>query len=148
LQNRQIFHLRKQLLTGKIPAERAEFGDNHGPDPQHVIAEHTTIMKAFASESPNGPSITHEDPDKVQVCIPVNWSITAIINLETLETSSDNITRTVQSIELLNEFLHVKASAIRARQDLLPELAREHELRAQQLHSQLLAQFHGALLFL
>jgi hypothetical protein len=105
-------------------------------------------MKAFASESPNGPSITHEDHDKVQVCIPVHWSITAIINLGTLETSSDNITRTVQSIELLTEFLHVKASALKARQDLLPELAREHDLRAEQLHSQLLAQFHGALLFL
>ena len=105
-------------------------------------------MRVFASESPNGPSITHSDPDKVQVCIPVNWSITAIINLGTLETDSDNIIRTVESIELLTEFLHVKASALRAKQDSLPELAREHELRAEQLHSRLLAQFHGALLFL
>jgi len=105
-------------------------------------------MKAFKSESPNGPTITHSDPEKVEMCIPVNWSITAIINLGTLETSSDNITRTVESIELLTEFLHVKANALKARQDLLPELAREHELRAEQLHSRLLAQFHGALLFL
>ena len=106
-------------------------------------------MKAFASESPNGPRITHYDPEKVEVSIPVNWSLTAIINLANLETSSsDNITRTVESIELLTEFLHLKASAIKARHDLLPELAHEHELRAEQLETRLLAQFNGALLLL
>jgi hypothetical protein len=106
-------------------------------------------MKAFASESPDGPRITHYDPEKVEVCIPVHWSLTAIINLESLETSSfDNITRTAESIELLTEFLHLKASAIQARNDHLPDVAREHELRAEQLHSRLLAQFNGALLWL
>lgn len=106
-------------------------------------------MKAFASESPNGPRITHYDPEKVEVCIPVDWSLTAIINLGSLETSSsDNITRTAESIELLTEFLHLKASAIKARNDHLPDVAREHELRAEQLHSRLLAQFNGALLWL
>lgn len=106
-------------------------------------------MKAFASDSPNGPKITHEDPEKVEVCIPVNWSITAFINLANLEaSSSDNITRTVESIDLLTEFLHVKVNAIKAKNDLLPDLAREHELRAQQLETRLLAQFNGALLLL
>lgn len=104
-------------------------------------------MRAFSSESPNGPKITHSDPEKVEVCIPVNWSLTAIINLESLETS-DNITRAAESIELLTEFLHVKASAIKAKNDRLPDLAKEHELRAEQLHSRLLAQFNGALLWL
>ena len=96
-------------------------------------------MKAFASDSPDGPKITHCDPEKVEVCIPVNWSLTAIINLERLEASS---------IELLTEFLHVKVNAIKAKNDLLPDLAREHELRAQQLETRLLAQFNGALLLL
>lgn len=106
-------------------------------------------MKAFASESPDGPSITHEDPDQVQVCIPLNWSITAIINLETLESSSsDNMTLTAQSMELLTQFLYVKASALKARQDLLHDLARAYESQAEQLHNRLLGQFKGALLFL
>ena len=106
-------------------------------------------MKAFVSESPNGPRITHYDPEKVEICIPVNWSLTAIINLESLETSSsDNLTRAAESIDLLTQFLQLKASAIKAKNDLLPDLAREHELRAEQLHSRLLAQFNGALLWL
>jgi hypothetical protein len=106
-------------------------------------------MKAFASESPNGPRITHYDPEKVEICIPVNWSLTAIINLESLETSSsDNITRASESIELLTQFLQLKLSAIKAKNDLLPDLAREHELRAEQLENRLLAQFNGALLLL
>lgn len=109
-------------------------------------------MKAFASESPNGPTITRSDPEKVELCIPVNWFLTAIINLESLETSSsDKITRTVESIDLLHEFLHLKANAIKAKNDLLPDLAREHELRAEQLETRLLAQFpqfNGALLLL
>lgn len=106
-------------------------------------------MKVFASESPNGPSITHSDPEKVEVCIPVNWSITAIINLETLESStSDNMNQTAESFRLLTEFIHLKASVLQARQDLLPDLARQLESDAQQLHNRLLAQFKGALLFL
>ena len=106
-------------------------------------------MKAFVSESPNGPRITHYDPEKVEICIPVKCSLTAIINLESLETSSsDNITRAVESIELLTEFLRVKASAIKAKDDHLPDLAREHELHADQLHTRLLAQFTDALLLL
>jgi hypothetical protein len=105
-------------------------------------------MQAFASESTNGLRITHYDREKVEVCIPIDWSLTAIINLESLETSSsDNITRTAASMELLTEFLHLKASAIKARNDHLPDVAREHEIRAEQLHSKLLAQFNGALLF-
>jgi hypothetical protein len=106
-------------------------------------------MKAFKSESPNGPKITHLDPEKVEMCIPVNWSLTAIINLQSLESSSsEDITRTAESIELLTEFLHVKASALQAKQDRLPEIARQRELHAEQLENRLLALFNGALLLL
>ena len=94
-------------------------------------------MKVFASESPNGPTITHYDLEKVEVCIPVDWSITAIINLETLESSSsDNMTRTAESMELLSQFLYVKASALKARQDDLHDVARAYESQAEQLHNQ------------
>ncbi|HEU4639097.1 MAG TPA: hypothetical protein VFS84_09610, partial [Candidatus Binatia bacterium] len=62
-------------------------------------------MKVFASESPNGPSITHSDPEKVEVCIPVNWSITAIINLETLGSSTSEINETAKSFQLLAELI-------------------------------------------
>lgn len=106
-------------------------------------------MKAFASESPNGPSITNYDPEKVEVCIPVNWSITTIINLATLEsTSSDNITRTAESMELITKYLHLKARVLKARQDSLPDLAQQLESDVEQLHNRLLAQVKGALLFL
>ena len=106
-------------------------------------------MKAFASASPDGPGSTNCDPEKLEVCIPGNCSLTAIINLESLEaSSSDNITRTVESIDLLTEFLHVKANAIKAKKDLMPDLAREHELRAEKLETRLLAQFNGTLLLL
>lgn len=106
-------------------------------------------MKVFASESPNGPTITHYDLEKVEVCIPVNWSITAIINLETLESSnSDNMTRTAESMELLTQFLYVKASALKARQDHLHDLARAYDSQAEHIHNRLLGQLKGALLFL
>ena len=106
-------------------------------------------MKAFKSESPNGPEITRLDPERVEMCIPVDWSLTAIINLKSLESSgSENITRTAESIELLTEFLHVKASALQAKQDCLPEIAQQHELHAEQLENRLLALFNGALLLL
>ena len=106
-------------------------------------------MKAFASESPNGPSITSYDPEKVEVCIPLDWSITTIINLGTLEsTSSDNITRTAESMELITTYLRLKARVLQAKQDLLPDLAQELESDAEQLHNRILAQVKGALLFL
>jgi len=112
------------------------------------LAEHN-IMKAFASESPNGPSITNYDPEKVEVCIPLDWSITTIINLGTLEsTSSDNITRTAESMELITTYLRLKARVLQAKQDLLPDLAQELESDAEQLHNRILAQVKGALLFL
>jgi hypothetical protein len=106
-------------------------------------------MKAFASESPDGPRITNYDPEMVEVCIPVNWSITTIINLATLESStSDNITRTAESMELITRYLHLKARVLKAKQDLLPDLAQQLDSEAEQLHSRLLGQIKGALLFL
>jgi len=107
-------------------------------------------MKVFASESPNGPSITRADPDKVEICIPVTWSITAIINLETLGSSTSEIDETARSFQLLAELIHLQARVLQAKQDLVPDLAlaRKLESDAQQLQSRLLAQFKGALLFL
>jgi hypothetical protein len=68
-----------------------------------------------------------------------------IINIE--DTHADNILKTATSIQLLSEYLQVKAAAAKARTDNHYEEASKQEAIAEQLNSRLLAQFEGTLVF-
>jgi hypothetical protein len=69
-----------------------------------------------------------------------------IINIE--NTHADNILRTADSIQLLSDYLQLKAAAAKARSDNQHEEANQQEALAEQLNSRLLAQFEGTLVFL
>jgi hypothetical protein len=69
-----------------------------------------------------------------------------IINIE--DTHADNILKTADSIQLLGEYLQVKAAAAKARTDNHYDEASKQEAIAEQLNSRLLAQFNGTLVFL
>jgi len=69
-----------------------------------------------------------------------------IINLE--NTHADNILRTADSIQLLSEYLQLKAAAAKARNDNQYDEANKQEALAEQLNNRLLAQFEGTLVFL
>ena len=69
-----------------------------------------------------------------------------IINIE--NTHADNILRTADSIQLLSDYLQLKAAAAKARNDNQHEEANQQEALAEQLNSRLLAQFEGTLIFL
>lgn len=60
----------------------------------------------------------------------------------------ENILQTAASMDLLTRYLQTKAAAIEAARKQNFNEAREHEALAQQLNSQLLAQFTGTLIFL
>ena len=69
-----------------------------------------------------------------------------IINLE--NTHADNILRTADSIQLLSDYLQLKAAAAKARNDNQYDEANKQEALAEQLNNRLLAQFEGTLVFL
>lgn len=68
-----------------------------------------------------------------------------IINIE--DTSAENILRTAHSIQLLSEYLQLKAAAAEARSNNRYDEASRQEALADQLNSRLLAQFEGTLVF-
>lgn len=68
-----------------------------------------------------------------------------IINLE--NTHAENILKTANSIQLLGEYLQIKAAAAKARHDNHHDEANKQEALAEQLNSRLLAQFEGTLVF-
>jgi hypothetical protein len=68
-----------------------------------------------------------------------------IINIE--DTRAENILKTADSIQLLSEYLQLKAKAAKARTDNHYDEARKQEALAEQLNSRLLAQFNGTLVF-
>ena len=94
---------------------------------------------------PNSNKATNEDS-----AAPTNDEPTinarVIINIE--NTHADSILRTADSIQLLSDYLQLKAAAAKARSDNLYEEANKQEALAEQLNSRLLAQFEGTLVFL
>lgn len=68
-----------------------------------------------------------------------------IINIE--NTHADNILRTADSIQLLSQYLQLKAAAAKARSHNHYDEASKQEALAEQLNSRLLAQFEGTLVF-
>ncbi len=169
---------------------------------------------AVSSVSPNGPTITHYTLTKLEVCVPVEWTIAeaieyaeskwhclnnyhwttepqpdehavqscelqqgfkhltlimtplsnntaardatltthqppiharVIINIE--DTHAENIRKTADSIQLLSEYLQIKAKAAKARTNNQHDEARKQEALAEQLNNRLLAQFNGTLVF-
>ena len=68
-----------------------------------------------------------------------------IINIE--NSHAENILRTANSIQLLSEYLQIKAAAAQARSDNQHDEANQQEALAEQLNSRLLAQFEGTIVF-
>ena len=68
-----------------------------------------------------------------------------ISNIE--DTHAESILKTAHSIQLLSEYLQVKAAAAMARHNNHQEEANKQEALAEQLNSRLLAQFAGTLVF-
>jgi hypothetical protein len=68
-----------------------------------------------------------------------------IINIENLP--PEHILKTASSIQLLCEYLQLKAAAAQARTNNHHEEASRQEALADQLNSQLLAQFEGTIVF-
>lgn len=68
-----------------------------------------------------------------------------IINIEDIP--AENILKTAHSIQLLSEYLQLKAAAAEARTNTHHDEASRQEALADQLNSQLLAQFEGTIVF-
>ena len=68
-----------------------------------------------------------------------------IINIE--DTHAESILKTADSIQLLSEYLLLKAKAAKARTDNHHDEANKQEALAEQLNNRLLAQFNGTLVF-
>jgi hypothetical protein len=68
-----------------------------------------------------------------------------IINLD--NTKAQNIFHTAESIQLLVEYLYLKAAAAKAVEENQLDEAQKHEVLAENLNSRLLAQFTGTLVF-
>jgi hypothetical protein len=184
---------------------------NPKPQDRNTQVELIIMKVAVSSVSPNGPSITHYNLTKLEVCVPAHWSAAqaieyaesklhcvnnyhwttqtetdetiscelqqgfkhltltiepdsngapagvhstldeptinarVIINIE--DTHADNILKTAHSIQLLSEYLQVKAAAATARNNNQRDEANKQEALAEQLNSRLLAQFEGTLVF-
>ena len=68
-------------------------------------------------------------------------------NIFNVDNYSENILKTAHSIQLLSEYLQLKAAAAEARTNNHYDEASRQEALADQLNSQLLAQFEGTIVF-
>lgn len=99
--------------------------------------KHVTLT--IEPDSNNAPAV-HPTLDEPTI------NARVIINIE--DTHADNILKTAHSIQLLSEYLQVKAAAATARNNNHYDEAHKHEALAETLHSRLLGQFEGTLVFL
>jgi hypothetical protein len=93
---------------------------------------------------PNSNNTTHKASALTNHEPTINARV--IINIE--NTHAENILRTAESIQLLSDYLQLKAAAAKARSHNHHEEANKQEALAEQLNSRLLAQFEGTLVFL
>jgi len=94
---------------------------------------------------PNERSANATDSIPVPIDEPTSHA-RVIINVD--DSTPENILHTAASMYLLTRYLQTKAAALKAAQKQNFEEARAHEAMAQQINSQLLAQFTGTLIFL
>jgi len=97
------------------------------------------ITLTIEPDSSSAPTAVHSTRDEPTI------NARVIINLE--DTHVDRILKTAQSIQLLSEYLQVKAAAATARNNHHHDEATKQEALAEQLNSRLLAQFEGTLVF-
>jgi len=109
----------------------------HACELQHGFKHLTLIIEPDLNSTP----ATHSTPALNEATI----NARVIINIE--DTHAENILKTANSIQLLGEYLQVKAAAARARHDNHHDEANQQEALAEQLNSRLLAQFEGTLVF-
>lgn len=73
--------------------------------------------------------------------------INARVIINIADAHAENILKTADGIQLLSEYLQLKAAAAKARTDNHYDEASEQEALAEQLNNRLLAQFEGTLVF-
>ena len=99
--------------------------------------KHVTLTIEPVSNS--APAVLHSTLDEPTI------NARVIINIE--DTHADNILKTAHGIQLLSEYLQLKAAAATARTNNHHDEAIKQEALAEQLNSRLLAQFEGTLVF-
>ena len=108
----------------------------HACELQHGFKHLTLTIEPDSNSTPPAHSTLENE-------LTINARV--IINIE--DTHAENILRTANSIQLLGEYLQVKAAAAQARRDNQHDEANQQEALAEQLNSRLLAQFEGTLVF-
>jgi len=99
--------------------------------------KHVTLT--IEHDSNGAPAVPHSTLDERTI------NARVIINIE--DTHADNILKTAHGIQLLSEYLQLKAAAATARTNNHHDEAIKQEALAEQLNSRLLAQFEGTLVF-
>ena len=99
--------------------------------------KHVTLT--IEPDSNGAPAVPHSTLDAPTI------NARVIINIE--DTHADNILKTAHGIQLLSEYLQLKAAAATARTNNHHDEAIKQEALAEQLNSRLLAQFEGTLVF-
>ena len=100
--------------------------------------KHVTLT--IEPDSNSAPAVLHSTLDEPTI------NARVIINIE--DTHADSILKTAHGIQLLSEFLQLKAAAAAARTNNHHDEALKQEALAEQLNSRLLAQFEGTLVFI